>query len=488
MKVAFYMRVSTSRQALEGDSLEEQDNELTKYCEAMGYVITKKYVDHKSGKDTNRPQFQEMLADGKVGKFQAILVKKLDRFSRSLLDFEATMQLLQDHEVAFVSLKDNFDTSSAMGNAMLRIALVFAQLEREQSAERIKEVMYFRATSGLRNGGFVPFGYSVVNGELVVYPKEQKLVETIFNEFIQTESTAAVADMLNKDGIPARNGKPWDIRVLANLLQNKVYIGKMKWRGEYFQGTHAPIITENTFQQAADILYLNRRNKQVSASRALLQTLLVCGHCNTLMTPSFSYSRTKQKYYYYLCSTARNKKDHPCPHRRINRERLHNSLLGLLTSQSPISRITELANIHNAKQDTIITTLTDQRHQLATQLATIKAKRDNYLDSLVGGKFSDEERLHLNKRLTSLEEEETTLKRQDQKLDLDILEAKEHKIPLTELKAKFIDLAVNSKDYTPKQLKNWLHITISSIHYHGPELLIKFKGVPDPISFNTIPQ
>ena len=122
--VDLYIRVSTDRQAKEGDSLEEQEAELRKFCEYRNFQIRNTYIERgKSGGSTNRPEYQKLITDIKTDKVQAVVVKKLDRLSRSLLDFEQFIILLQNHNVEFISLRESFDTTTAMGKAMLRMAL-----------------------------------------------------------------------------------------------------------------------------------------------------------------------------------------------------------------------------------------------------------------------------------------------------------------------------------------------------------------------------
>lgn len=127
--VDLYIRVSTDRQVREGDSLEEQESELKKFCEFRGFHIHQIYIEKgKSGGNTNRPEYQKLIKDIEFRKVNAVVVKKLDRLSRSLLDFENLMTMMQSNEVEFISIKESFDTTTAMGKAMLRVALVFAQL------------------------------------------------------------------------------------------------------------------------------------------------------------------------------------------------------------------------------------------------------------------------------------------------------------------------------------------------------------------------
>src|SRR6056300_1498111 len=150
--VDLYIRVSTDRQAKEGDSLEEQESELKKFCDYRNFKIHKVFIERgKSGGNTNRPEYKKLVKDIEAGKINAVVVKKLDRLSRSLLDFEQLTVKRHAHDVGFISLRENFDTTTAMGKAMLRVALVFAQLEREQTAERIKDVFAWRSEQGLYN-------------------------------------------------------------------------------------------------------------------------------------------------------------------------------------------------------------------------------------------------------------------------------------------------------------------------------------------------
>ena len=185
-KVSLYIRVSTDKQANEGDSLDEQERELKRFCEFKGYLIHRTHIEPgRSAKDTKRPEYQKLMADIEAEKINAVVVKKLDRLSRSLLDFEGFMTLAQRHKVEFVSLKENFDTTNAMGTAMLRVALVFAQLEREQTSERIRDVLAYRAEQGMNNGGLRPYGYASVSKELVPDTRESKTVQLIYEKFLE---------------------------------------------------------------------------------------------------------------------------------------------------------------------------------------------------------------------------------------------------------------------------------------------------------------
>ncbi len=171
-RVAIYIRVSTVHQ-IDKDSIPMQRNDLTAYAKLI--LNTDDYVIFEdagySGKNTDRPRYQEMMAQIRTGTFTHLLVWKIDRISRNLLDFASMYSELKELGVVFVSKSEQFDTSTAMGEAMLKIILVFAELERNMTSERVTATMISRANQGLWNGGRIPFGYS--------YDKESK--EFYFN-------------------------------------------------------------------------------------------------------------------------------------------------------------------------------------------------------------------------------------------------------------------------------------------------------------------
>ena len=185
-----------------------------------------------SGKNTNRPAFQQMMADVEQGLIQKIIVYRLDRFSRSIADFGRLWEILKKHNVEFVSINETFDTSTPMGRAMLNIIMVFAQLERETTAERVRDNYYQRARLGSWPGGPAPYGFSIgklpgPGGKLVpgLIPNEQAaVVERIFQNYAQPQATlGSVARGLNAEGIPAPKRATWDNVTLSRILHSPLY-------------------------------------------------------------------------------------------------------------------------------------------------------------------------------------------------------------------------------------------------------------------------
>ena len=435
--VDLYIRVSTDRQAKEGDSLDEQEAELKKFCEFRGFQIHRILIERGlSAGSTNRPEYQKLISDIQSDKIDAIVVKKLDRLSRSLMDFEQLMSLLKAHNVGFISLRENFDTTTAMGKAMLRIALVFAQLEREQTSERLIDVLDYRASKGMYNGGICPFGYSNVDKELVPYPKERQLVELMFKLFVDTHSTTQIAKELNISGHRNRKGELWDKRMIQHILQNPIYIGKVRWKLKLYQGLHQPIISENQFQKV-DHIFKNRLLSTRKKTNALLQKSLFCSHCQSPMTPSHSLNRTKTKYYYYRCTNSQNSKKGVCPLKQINFKVVEHQVISILLALSESTHFLPVENKiykHNDDIKLNCESIAQTMKDLDTQIQTIKSKKDQFLDSLISSQFASSERDKINKRIDELEQEEKQLKSQRYQAEFELINTQDHLINLAQIK------------------------------------------------------
>lgn len=232
MKAALYIRVSTHHQ-IDKDSLPFQRSELINYAKyALGITNYEIFEDAGySGKNTDRPKFQEMMGKIKKREFTHLLVWKIDRISRNLLDFCAMYDEIKGYGVTFVSKNEQFDTSSAMGEAMLKIILVFAELERKLTAERVTSIMLNRAEKGLWNGANVPIGYKY--DEVKKFPqidsKEAKTVKYIYDTYQECESTSEVTNLLNNNNIPTKRGGLWTSKTVGDIIRNPFYKGTYRY-------------------------------------------------------------------------------------------------------------------------------------------------------------------------------------------------------------------------------------------------------------------
>lgn len=275
-KAALYIRVSTDSQYEEGYSVEAQQEKLEAYCKLKDITNYEVYIDGGwSGSNINRPEMKRMITDITQGKINAVIVYKLDRLSRSQKD---TVFLLEDvfnpNNCDFISLNENFDTTSPYGKAMIGILSVFAQLERENIRERTRMGMHERVKSGLWMGGdTVPFGYDYDKEQGILVPNEHaKDVQEIFDLYIQGYSTTRLAKM-------------YDVasdRHVTQILDRITYLGDIQYSGETFKGKHEAIIDEKTFQKA-QIARRNRSTKNTVTSSYLLTGLLYCDKCGAKM-------------------------------------------------------------------------------------------------------------------------------------------------------------------------------------------------------------
>lgn len=283
IRTALYVRVSTAEQVKEGYSIGEQLDRLTKYCEAMKWEVYKSYTDPGySGANTNRPGLQDMLADIRNGKIDKVVVYKLDRLSRSQKD---TLNLIEDNFLAyncdFVSLSENFDTSTPFGRAMVGILAVFAQLEREQIKERMSMGKEARAKEGKWHGGLNPIGYDYIDGQLVINDYAAMQIREIYDRFLNGEPLRAIETDFIRRKIKHNNNSYWSPKQMRRVMSNELYLGYIKNNSKLIKGTHEPIIDRDTFDRANKLL--NQRNekyKDISyVQSTLLGGLLWCGHC-----------------------------------------------------------------------------------------------------------------------------------------------------------------------------------------------------------------
>ena len=208
-KVAIYIRVSTMYQ-VDKDSLPMQRKDLIAYAELILGINEYEIFEDAgySGKNTDRPAFQDMMYRIRNGEFSHVLVWKIDRISRNLLDFAEMYEELQELRVVFVSKNEQFDTSTAIGEAMLKIILVFAELERNMTSERVTAAMISRASNGQWNGGRIPFGYDYdpESGEFSIREDEAQVCRILKDDYMENKSLTHTSRLLNERGYKTRAG------------------------------------------------------------------------------------------------------------------------------------------------------------------------------------------------------------------------------------------------------------------------------------------
>ena len=333
IRCAIYTRKSTS------EGLDQAFNSLDAQREACeAYIASQKAADWEviprryddggfTGGNIERPAIRQLLDDVQNGGVDCVVVYKVDRLSRSLLDFARIIKLFEDHQVHFVSVTQHFNTADSMGRLTLNILLSFAQFEREIIAERTRDKIAAARRRGQWCGGRPILGYDLVPGEhrLTVHPVEAEQVRVIFQTYVDKESVLSAARELNARGWTTKRwtaangriigGRPFDRANLHYLLTNVAYIGRVRYREETYDGQHQAIVDSATWERVQRLL---RRNARTAGSLlrnkhgALLKGLLRCKACDAAMVQMVSKKGPKL-HRYYVCTKAQKRGYDQCP-------------------------------------------------------------------------------------------------------------------------------------------------------------------------------
>jgi site-specific DNA recombinase len=316
-RCAVYTRKSTE------DGLEQEFNSLDAQYEACAayalsqrhegwIVVPERYDDGGfSGGNMQRPGLVRLLADVAAGKVDIILVYKIDRLTRSLADFAKIVEVLDRAEASFVSITQSFNTTTSMGRLTLNMLLSFAQFEREVTGERIRDKIAASKRKGMWMGGPVPLGYEVDARKLVVNEREAELVRHIYQRYLEMSSVVELADELNRQGYrtkvqqrasgPHRGGCIFRRGTLYHLLSNRIYLGQMVHKGEYFAGEHPAIISTELWDAVQVKLKANASgtSRRLRSQQPSLLVGLVFDGEGRAMTPSHA-TKPGKRYRYYV--------------------------------------------------------------------------------------------------------------------------------------------------------------------------------------------
>ena len=324
LRCAIYTRKSTE-EGLDQDfnSLDAQRESAESFIASQrqnGWIsVEDRYDDGGySGGTLERPALQRLIQNIEAGKVQCVVVYKIDRLSRSLLDFTRLIDLFDRHGVSFVSVTQQFNTTTSMGRLTLNILLSFAQFEREIIGERIRDKIAASKRKGKFMGGRCVLGYDVDSEKhrLVVNAEEAQVVRHVFERFIATASPQVMVAEFNREGLRTKprkdaSGRPatvsaWSTPLVYRMLHNHLYAGEINHKGSIYPGEHEAIVSRDIWEKAQALLRENDRthgNRSRRRHDALLRGILRCGHCGCGMTHSYARKRGKQ-YRYYVCVNA----------------------------------------------------------------------------------------------------------------------------------------------------------------------------------------
>ena len=316
IKCAIYTRKSTEHGLeQEFNSLQNQEESCKAYIASQsfnGWQYYKTYSDAAiSGGTMERPALKQMLDDMAHGLVNTVVVYKVDRLSRSILDFHNMMKYFEKYGANFVSITQSFDTSTSMGKLTLNMLLSFAQFEREVSSERVRDKIRASKAKGLWIGGTPRLGYDIVNKKLTVNSAEAEQVKHLFEKYLDLQSVNDLTEYARQNGIygkcwetakrKIRGGNPISKMSMHRILRDKIYIGQIenKKEGTFAKGEHEPIISNDLFNRVQVALANNSNNKSHSTRAPNILTGKLFNHNGTKFINQMTSGKGKRKIHYY---------------------------------------------------------------------------------------------------------------------------------------------------------------------------------------------
>lgn len=348
LKTAIYIRVSTEEQAKEGYSIPGQLKKLKAFCISQGWEVEEVYADEGiSAKDMERPDLKRMLKDIEEGKIECVLVYRLDRLTRSVLDLYKMLEIFEEHDCKFKSATEVYDTTSAMGRLFITLVAAMAQWERENMGERISFGYKEKVRQGKYPLSFAPIGYDLNKEEekLYINEEEAKTVRLIFDLY-QNKGGNRVARHLNERQIYTKSGNEWTDNTIMKIVNNHVYYGAIHWLDLLIENTHEPIISKEYWHDTQKVIAKRRTQSPRSAtSDYIFSGKLRCNTCGGSMSGYYTTSKLVsgeiKKYPQYRC---KNKTNGLCKKpKSVSETKLEKAFVELLNNDDYSSFLNEAA-------------------------------------------------------------------------------------------------------------------------------------------------
>ena len=422
---------------IDGYSLDAQKTKMKAFCDYNEYEIAGEYEDAgKSGKSIEgRVSFNQMMEDIKSGKdgVSYVLVFKLSRFGRNAADVLATLQVMQDFGVNLICVEDGIDSSKDAGKLMISVLSAVAEIERENIRVQTMEGRMQKAREGKWNGGFAPYGYSLIDGKLEVNEEEAVAIRMIFDQYVNTDLGAnGIAKYLENHGIhkiARQNGKNplFAAALIRRIIQNPVYSGKISYgrrrtekvhgtRNEYRQvkkddyllvdGLHEALVSEEVWEQAqvkvaAQAKKYEKVNRDKREKIHLLSGILKCPVCGAGMYGNKSIKKRKdgsnyKDFYYYGCKHRNMTRGHKCDYKKQVHEEMLDASVAEVISNPKFSDL--IRNKINMEVDT--SALDQEIENYKIQLRKLYHNKDTILSDMDSLDYEDK---HYQRRKTDLE-------------------------------------------------------------------------------------
>lgn len=481
MQCFIYCRVSTEEQATDNHySLDNQEQRAQDLAKSKGWRISRVEKDVASGKDDNRRGFKELTAAIRTGAVDCILVYRLDRLSRNVKDIYDFLDLIKKHDTAFVSLTEGFDTTTAMGRAMLGVAAVFAQLTREMIAENVKDGLMRRAQAGLYNGNqHGPYGYRYdkTNNTLVVVPDHAERVREIFRLYADRKWGAnKIAAYLNQSSIPGKLGGQWSTETIRGILRQPAYVGKIRWHDQCYDASHEPILPQELWDAAQALIEGRKRIPcRTHQSQHLLCGIAACGRCGKKLVAHYGSQRKDgSRYVFYSHYTDVQRGSCRAFHRSA--EKLEKAVLEEIRRATQ-SRQMESMALEELQEQIVRESapLNGRRQSIVSELAGLETIFNNWADRLDKGAISEQQFAAQNKRLLMKESE---LRKELEYIDLTLAQSENAKVSFEAAREALRQFPIIWDDLEIQERRELLRNLIDRLEVHSDAVVMKMVFLP----------
>jgi site-specific DNA recombinase len=396
VRVATYTRISTDEER-QPNSLEAQRVRLDSFVSSQPeWQINLRYEDQFTGTVIDRPALSRLLRDAKRGRFDVLLVYRVDRLARSIRGLAQIVDELDQAGVIFRSATEPFDTGTPAGRMMVQMLGVFAEFERALIVERILAGLERKAARGGWCGGRRPYGYDIAadRDHLERNPTEAPLVPVIFDHYVNRQlGSSATAKWLNTNGYRTKNGRLWNHGSVLTVIRNRAYIGEIYYRGSWYPAPHEPIVPRELFDRAQTILKErgeDQSQRRSNASEYLLTSRVRCGRCGQAYIGTAAHGRNG-RYTYYTCFTRHRYGTEHCANDRLPAEQLEQAvtrqLWNVLNDKTLLADAIDHAYAQLAHRDG---EHEDELSSVQRKLADARAAMDRYFQAFEHGTMPED--------------------------------------------------------------------------------------------------
>jgi site-specific DNA recombinase len=481
-RVCLYTRISTDEEN-QPTSLHSQKDRLESFCRVHDdWRVVAHYEDRATGTKLDRPGLQAALDLARRGGADLLLVYRVDRLSRKVRQLAQLAEELDRLNVVLRSATEPFDTGSAAGRMMLQMLGVFAEFEHATIVDRVTAGIERRAKQGYWPNGRVPYGYRRNDAkELVEEEREAPIVRRIFDLYTAGRHGAvSIARLLDAEQAPARSGQGWQPAVVLLILRNEAYVGRVHWRGQTFDGKHAGLVDEATFERAQALL---KERGEDCAQRVgqrsdfLLSGLMRCGRCRRAYV-GMSARGNGGLYHYYACSGRQKRGPKACDGDRIPREKLEDAVIEQLAGIYRDGHLirTAIEQAAEGEQDERAA-LEDRRASIAAEIKRAERAIDRYLDAFENG---DLDAKRFQSRMDALQAKLDGLHDQDSQLAHDLAAEAPHAPDTAELHATANALEDAIRQGNPEHTKALLRILIAELRVNSRAEILPTYRIATP--------